>query len=756
VRRQGVAGIMKRLIATGTALAALLVGACSNSGYGTVGPGDTSSGNGNPGGSNPPPPTPAATALFQLSAGVLPYPTDLYFAGTTDGTINIQPPNPVMPNQSAINALDGFSTTAVIRENFSSALDPSTLDAGVIIIPVITDDHFKKAPVNVAGPPLTPGVDYSVGVGEEVNGIGPTILEIKPLHPLTASTCLPNGPAQCHTGNGYLVVLTTGIKDVDGNPAVPDKDYQTILGALAQDPTCPSITNATLNAVCQLTGAQLQIVQGVTGLDPSKVALTFSFTTESTLDTLQLIAATAQPQTLTVHPTGLTTAAIPGLNLPGHADLYVGVLTIPYYLSKSAPLTEYWHAPPFPPDPTSTFVTRYNPLPAPTATLQIPVLISVPNASSALGAVPPAGGWPVTIFQHGITRSREDIFGVADSFADSGFVVVAIDLPLHGITNQGDPLYAAGANPLYAGFGLPAAGSIERTFDLDVESNMSGAPGADGTIDPSGSHFINLTSLLTSRDNLRQGVADLIALVRTLPTLNLGAAGGIDATKIHYLGHSLGAIEGGTLLGVMPANAIATATLAVPGGGIADLLRESPAFAPQINAGLAAQGVTQGTTLYEQFFRDAQTAVDAGDPVNFIAAATAQHPIHLIQVTGTSPPPADCSMAANGCPDQVVPNSATARLIVASAYPTATAVPLTRLGSAVPGPQVNAAGWRAFVNFTAGSHGSIIDPSTSLAATQEMQLESLTFTGQPVPIVPFPATPPGTTILIGNPTVIEP
>ena len=132
------------------------------------------------------------------------------------------------------------------------------------------------------------------------------------------------------------------------------------------------------------------------------------------------------------------------------------------------------------------------------------------------------------IFQHGITRSREDLFGVADSFADSGYVVVAIDLPLHGVTNTSDPLYAAGANPLYTGLGLPASGSIERTFDLDVENNATGQAGADGQIDPSGSHFINLTSVLTSRDNLREGVADLIALTRTLPQLNLGAAGGIN------------------------------------------------------------------------------------------------------------------------------------------------------------------------------------------------------------------------------------
>ena len=106
--------------------------------------------------------------------------------------------------------------------------------------------------------------------------------------------------------------------------------------------------------MCQLTGAQLQIAQAI-GVNPANIVLTFSFTTESTLDTLQLVSATTAAQTLAVqHPPGFTTAAIPGLGLPGHADVYVGVLTVPYYLSKSAPLTEYWHAPPFPLDTTST------------------------------------------------------------------------------------------------------------------------------------------------------------------------------------------------------------------------------------------------------------------------------------------------------------------------------------------------------------------------------------------------------------------
>ncbi len=632
---------MKKLIAAGMVWVALLAGGCSSGGYGSVGTESLTGFNGNPGGSTPVTQPSSNTALFHPAAGILPYPTDLYFAGSTDGTLNIQPANALMPNQAAVNALDGFSTTAVIRERFGGALNPASFTAASIIIVPVTTDNLTKATTGVLGAPLTLGTDFSAGLGQEV-GVGATILEIKPLHPLLPSTCLSGGMflgPNCATGTGYLVFLMNGITDASGNPAVPDTDYASIKAAL---PTCGAISDATLHSICLLTGAQLQIAQAL-HLNPANIVLSFSFTTESTVDTLALISATA------------------------------------------APLTDYWHAPPFPLDTTSTFVTRFNPLPVPTATLQIPVLVSVPNAASAFGAVSPTAGWPLVIFQHGITRNREDMFGVADSFADAGFVVVAVDLPLHGITNQSDPLYASGANPLYAGLGLPASGSIERTFDLATA----------GVRDPSGLHFINLTSLLTSRDNLRQGVADLITLARSLPHLSLGN----------------------------------------PGGEVAQLLRDSPTFAPVINAGLAAQGLLPGTTLYEQFWRDAQTLVDAGDPINFIALATTNHPIHLIQVVGSAPPPPAVVCLAHptpsGCPDQVVPNSATQRLILAGG--------LTQVH---PPGAAGTTALHAYVNFTAGVHGSILDPSSSPAATTEMQTEAIFFAATSGTQLPVSATAP--------------
>ena len=267
---------------------------------------------------------------------------------------------------------------------------------------------------------------------------------------------------------------------------------------------------------------------------------------------------------------------------------------------------------------------------------------------------------------------------MADSFADAGFAVVAIDLPLHGVTNTKDPLYASAANPLYAGLGLPASQmSIERTFDLELTT--------PGTIDSSGSHFINLTSPLTSRDNLREGETDLITFERSVAGATVANAGGITlfaSGKTHYLGHSLGAIVGGVFLAVVPTTEVSTGDARQPRRRLAQLLIDSPTFAPQINAGLERAGPHPRHDAVRAIHPRHPDVVDSGDPVNFIALATAQHPIHLLQVVGSTPAPASCnpSAPANGCPDQVVPNSATQALITASAYgPGGAADTLTRI-----------------------------------------------------------------------------
>jgi len=784
---------MKRLIAVGLVSSVLLlVGGCGNTGYGTTtGKADLTGFNGNPGApscSNPA--RTANTALYCPSAGILPYPFDAYFAGSTDGTLNIQPPNATWPNQPFLNDVDGFSTVASIRERFNGAIDAASLAApgAVVMIHINTNNAGPqaKAPVRPAAlggtgafAPLTgcvvggacAGADYSVGVAAD----DPTILEITPLHPLAASTCLPTPPATtspCQTapngGNGeaYLVLLTKAIT-VGGVAAAPDVDYANFQQALASGgPTCPSITDAILNALCQLTGAHLGLAQlyaqVAPGFDPANVVASFSFSTESTIDTLEVLASpnVTKAQPFKANPTGITTAQAHA-GLAGHADLYVGVLTIPYYLSKTAPLTASWQAPPFPLDKTSTVVTRFNPVPVPTQMLQVPALITVPNAKSAYalagGPTPPPGGWPVLIYQHGVVVNRAYMLPVADSFADAGFVVVAIDLPLHGVTDKTDPLYATDANPAYTGLIPKGTGSIERTFDLDLNTNQGytvipGSP-PDGVIDPTGSHFLNLESPLTGRDNARESAADLITVVRSLSSLTLSGAP-INTSRVHFLGHSMGGIAGTMFMAVTPPAEIPAATLANTGGDWALLAQTSPSFSPDVLAALAAKGLYQGTTLFAQFFRDIQTVLDAGDPINYIALATAQHPIHVMQVVGSTPPPAGCSPSPPipGCPDQTVPNPSTQTLITASAYgPAGAAGALTRIARG-QGPVVVAPGGiRGYVNFIDGYHASLIDPSVSQAVTVEMQTEAVSFTGVAIPPAGIPANAPGTTLLIADP-----
>ena len=693
---------MKRQTATSLIVAALVLAGCGG-GNGEVGPTNTASGNGNPGGATPPAQNDPSTALFQPLQGLLPYPTDVYFSGSTDGTLNIQPANALMPLQASVNQLDGFSTTAVIRARFASPIAVSSLSATTVYLAQVVVDSATKATVGftrklVLGANAATA-DFSASLAGDV-GVGNTIVELRPLKPLVPSS----GPGT--TNVGYLVVLTNGITTASGAPAVADTDYANFKSAL---PTCATITNTSLNGLCKLTGAQLQIAGQALGINPANVVLSFSFSTQNTRDTMSVLSSpsitTARP--ITVVNTGATTTALTPPNappLPGHANLYKGTLQVPYYSSRptqanpTAPLTATWLGGPSALDATSKLLTRFNPVPVATETISIPVFVTVPNVAS--GRAKPAGGWPALIFQHGLTRNRLDAAGVADSFADQGYVVVSIDLPLHGIGGA-----TAAANPFYDA-------ANERTFNLDLVDNTTLAAGPDGKIDPSGTHFVNVPNPLVTRDNIRQGAVDLLTLTRSLGSLNLDAdpAGDINTSRIYFLGHSLGGIVGGVYLGTAAAAEVVTGELANAGGGIAQTIFDSPAFGPRIKAGLAAQGITEGSTLYAQFIRDAQTAVDAGDPINYIAAASAARPLLLFKVVGGGTLPS----GAVSPPDQVVVNSATDRLI--------DTVGLPRIST----PGLNPIS-RGYVSFLFGDHGSIIDPTSSLAVTREMQAESISF-----------------------------
>ena len=725
----------------------LLAGCFSDSasdGEDNIGPTDPTSGNGAPTTPPAPPPGTGFRPQFQPLNGIFPYPNDLYFSGSTDGTLNL-PANPFQPTVATINALDGFSTTAHWSVRFAGgAIDATTLTAANIRVIRLTLNSATKGPLlppatgALTPAPLILGTDFSATVSQEPGSAGATLV-IQPLRPLQASTGGQN--------IGYLVLLTKNIRSTTGLEASPDTDYQTVrnqalseLQAGAQTPTCTPITNSTLNAICRLTFGHLAIGAGVpfpAPLNPADVVVSFSFSTESTRDSLGALAqitAASPATTLVVQATGMTTSAVNPM-LPGIADIHVGTLGIPYYLTAPsqtnpiAPVNTFWTAAGPPPaglDPASRNLTRFNPVPLKTSDRNIPIFVTVPNAGAGPAGARPAAGWPVAIFQHGLTRNRVDAVAIADAFASAGFIVASIDLPLHGI----------GATSQAAAFRMPG---LERTFDLDVSNNTTLAPGPDGVVDGSGQNFVNLSSLLTTRDNLRQGAVDLLTLTRALAGLEVtgDATPDADLTRIHFVGHSLGSIVGG-MYATVGAN-VRTASLLMTGGGVARTITDSAAFGPAIKAALAAQGLIEGTTLYNQFLRDAQTAADAGDPLNYISTLVTAKPVHIVQVIGSPP---------TWAPDLVVPNSATQRMITASG------AAIRRINTA--GNNAAAAGNGGYVNYVFGHHGSIIDPSCSTppvgpdpllcgATTMEMQQQTVFF-----------AASQGTVIRVVNAAVIQP
>jgi len=687
-------------------------------------------------------PTATFQAQFKPLFGILPFPNDMYFSSTT-GQVGI-PGDPTVASNGPIlqlNHLDGFGTQSDINIYFTAPVDATTLTPANIIVLKVTSAATTDKHVTGFTKALVPGTDYSVGVsaGSDVNG---EVVTIKPLHPLDPSTIVGSTPV----ASTYLVIVTKGVKDMSGDAVSASDDFNTVV--TADLPAIPTVdvkkiamaATDPLFPVAEFALPQLAVAAGA-GVTPDKVAVTFSFSTGYLGVALAEVAAAAVIGGPTTQPAGVgivdttenvctvlwhagklpnnTTACA---TVPGSTatEVYAGTVALPYYLSvpsatnPTAALTDFWHNAAGGDIALSSLGAAGFMPKVTVAQNVIPILVAIPLACGAA----PAGGWPVTIFQHGITRNREDMLAAASTLSVGGALgglctaVLAIDLPLHGVTDTKDPFYVKGH---------------ERTFDMDLQNNITGVAGPDGTIDSSGAWFINLSSTVTSRDNLREGAADLLNLVATLPNIHPGGSINLDSTKVFFVGHSLGGIVGTTFLGADTEGAIITSTppkvtaavLAMPGGHVAELLRNSSAFGPVIDAGLAAQGLQKGTQEYYDFYSQAQAVVEDGDPANYAALAAGNaivgHLIHVIEVVG----------GHNGSPsDLVVPNSATDVLIGQMGITaTITATSALALGTPPTLAQFTSGGHSSILSPAAPSGASSADVAAYAAVTAEMQAE---------------------------------
>lgn len=645
-------------------------------------------------------------ANFDPAAGVTPLPFNLLFLGTTDLTLNppVADPTDFSDPLVALSAVDGFSTTerwVTTFSGFPNAVNPATVVPGQSVRFFEVSTVFGTI-VNVSGivREMTPGVEYVATMAT------PNVLAVIPLQPLKEMTT-------------YMAVLTNDIRDTAGNDATPAQTYHLSKAAdpwvdangNSTSPFFPNATAASLESLRRITAGNEAAAASV-GIPKEDIVLSWTAQTQAITPVLKNLRSIARPAPTQVVPTGLNTSI---LGAPGIANIHIGVIALPYYLgvpsaqNPVAPLTEFFRAKPgayVPPfdglglNPASTHVTVANPFPVKTSDQTVPLLLTLPNANS--GHEKPAAGWPVVIFGHGLGGNRSNLLAAADTLAAAGYAVIGIDAPLHGISPTNATLAA-----LYVENTPWADVANERTFDVDYVDNATGAPGPDGNVDASGTHMINLGSMLTSRDNARQGQADLSVLAVTLPTIDADGDSlpDLDASSVTYAGISMGSILGTPFVAVEPL--VPSAFLSVPAGGLARALEASPTFGPSIRAGLAAAGLQPGTADFELFFTAFQTVVDSMDPINWIGEVADFKSVVLHEVIG----------------DTVLPN------FVATA-PLSGTEPMIRSANLTPysATRMDPNGLDSAGRFVPpASHSSLLSPSASPAATAEMQKQMASF-----------------------------
>ncbi len=618
-----------------------------------------------------------AYIVFDSTNGDIPYPNNILYSGSTDGTLNIpyDPSASDAPIKSALNTLDGFSTSSPISVSFTGEINASTLATGLKVYEI-----SATASAATGGVPLITSITSTLSFGVDyvatISGNKIVILPIKPLK----------------SHQNYMVVLTKGITNNRAQPIAPDIASELLLqttplvDATGNHTSLDIESATTLEGIRQLTQAMIGYAVAQGGLNRNDIVAAWSFQTQTIGAVAQAFADANKSAVMGLVDTNLTSKDMIGSSdMSGNAEVYAGTLSgVPYYLAKAtnnhdtAPLTISFE-----------FNSSTTTMPELNATVTIPVLVTIPKNLSM-----PASGWPVVIFQHGITQNRTNLLAISEAIANTGYAAVAIDLPLHGITDTTNGLYMA---------------TYERTFDLDLMNNVTSAAGPDGIIDDSGIHYINLASPLSSRDNMRQTTSDLIALKNSFGAVVAADGTKFDPTRVAFVGHSLGTMAP---FGFFAHTNLESVTLAMPGGGIAELLNNSASFGPVIEAGLASKGVIKGTSDYAAFILSTQTVLDDADPINYAMKVGATQKILAIEVVG-----------GNGnLPDQVIPNK----------VPTAPLAGTDPLVAYLQAPTLQGdTGDNVTPNKTArynvGDHSSILDPSASLTATTSMQTQTAAF-----------------------------
>jgi hypothetical protein len=473
-------------------------------------------------------------ALAGTTAGQ-PFPSNLYTVSDssqiTNLRVNLPKPDCTVrvtdcQDIDVLDTLDGFNIQPRITVPFSAAIDPATVTSATAFL---------------VGP------DGKVGINQ---------IEYEP----AAKAIHFESNAQLAQDTRYLLVVTRGVKDAGGQP-LDALNLDTLSGPADYLRVLRAEIKTALLDPSTIAAASVFTTQSITPishrirnqLESTPVSFNLGSHGERTVFTLTPTSAVTLSRQDKIAT--FTNRSLPVAALAGVGTLAFGTFTSPNYLTSQALI---------PP------VGTRNGIPAVQSMDKLQFTLFMPASPE------PRGGYPVAIFGHGFTDSKDGApWAVAGTLARNGIATIAINVVGHGGGPAGTYTVtpSTGATPVT----LPSGGRA-------VDQN------GDGTFDSTeGVSAFGANAIIGNRDGLRQTTIDLMELVTVLQ-------GGVDVTdkgwsdlsrtRIYYAGQSFGGIYGVQLLGLE--RNIRAGVPNVAGGSIIEVARLG-GFRPLVGIALATR-----------------------------------------------------------------------------------------------------------------------------------------------------------------------
>ncbi len=460
-----------------------------------------------------------------------------------------------------LNQLDGFNTQPRISIPFDGAIDPFT---------VTSETVFLLRIGNLSDP---------AGIHPQTIGINQVVWD-----PATL-TLFVESDQHLDQHTSYLLIVTNGVHDAAGDPIESSDSFTDFRHDLnfgqTKDPQLKRYREALIRS---LADDVLGVV--APALSRSDIAVASFFTTGSVTATLEKIRDQIKA----------APAPVVNFNIGSHGDRTVfplsTVLGILFgqQVSTGGPLNTVPVPTPalqiFPGSVGTIAFGKFNAknfetaggfIPAVPTRTGIPAVQRTEDVFFNLflpAGARPANGWPVAIFGQGFGDNKNNSpLAVASTLAHNGIATIAINTVGHGFGAGGILTVIQGSGPVV----LPAGGR-------GVDQN------GNGLIDSSEGLFAaGAQTDLVVRDGLEQTVADTMQLVRAVQggvDVDGNGSVALDASRIYYVGQSLGGTYGTILLGIEPD--IHAGVPNVPGGTFIDSARLG-SFRPLLGQFLAGR-----------------------------------------------------------------------------------------------------------------------------------------------------------------------